>query len=122
MGCIQREERHAGGNPWDGVDALDALVAAYNNISAQVFPDKRIHCAFIDTPKVASIIPSYTKAVWQVRSPTQKGLNRLVEGVRKCIEGASIATGCQVQIKEYCLISLLVFIGIRWLTGLSWQE
>ena len=24
---------HAGGNPWDGINALDAVVSAYNNIS-----------------------------------------------------------------------------------------
>ncbi|KAJ6105022.1 hypothetical protein N7486_003711 [Penicillium sp. IBT 16267x] len=94
---------HAGGNPWAGVNALDALVASYNNVAVlrqQILPDQRVHVAFTDVPKVANIIPSYTKAFWQVRSPTLKGLNALVAKVRNCIEAGALATGCQVTISE----------------------
>ncbi|CRG86948.1 hypothetical protein PISL3812_03961 [Talaromyces islandicus] len=94
---------HAGGNPWEGINALDALVAAYNNVSVlrqQIFPEERIHCAFIDTPKVANVIPSHTKAYWQVRSPTLKGLNSLLTRVRNCIDAAALATGCRVEMVE----------------------
>lgn len=95
---------HAGGNPWEGINALDALVAAYNNISLlrqQIKPDERIHCAFQDVPTVANVIPAYTKAYWQVRSPSLKGLNALMARVRKCIEAGALATGCEVKLKEY---------------------
>ncbi|KAJ5159383.1 uncharacterized protein N7482_006387 [Penicillium canariense] len=94
---------HAGGNPWEGINALDALVASYNNVAVlrqQLLPEQRIHCAFMDTPKVANVIPAYTKAFWQVRSPSLKGLNSLVARVRKCIEAGALATGCTAQIKE----------------------
>lgn len=95
---------HAGGNPWEGINALDALIAAYNNVAVlrqQILPEERIHCAFLDTPKVANVIPSFTKAYWQVRSPTLKGLNKLTARVRNCIEAAALATGCQVKLNEY---------------------
>ncbi|KAJ5965213.1 uncharacterized protein N7479_005089 [Penicillium vulpinum] len=94
---------HAGGNPWEGINALDALVSSYNNVAVlrqQLLPDQRVHCAFLDTPKVANVIPDYTKAFWQVRSPTLKGLNTLVGKVRNCIEAGALATGCQVKIDE----------------------
>ncbi|EEA23288.1 hypothetical protein TMatcc_002145 [Talaromyces marneffei ATCC 18224] len=94
---------HAGGNPWDGINALDALVASYNNVAIlrqQILPDERIHCAFLDTPKVANVIPSSTKAYWQVRSPTLKGLNKLTARVRSCIEAGALATGCEVKMEE----------------------
>ncbi|PLB46436.1 hypothetical protein P170DRAFT_448327 [Aspergillus steynii IBT 23096] len=94
---------HAGGNPWEGVNALDALVTSYNNVAVlrqQLQPDERVHCAFLDTPKVANVIPSYTKAYWQVRSPTLKGLNKLMVRVRNCIEAGALATGCEVKIVE----------------------
>jgi metal-dependent amidase/aminoacylase/carboxypeptidase family protein len=68
-----------------------------------MLPDQRIHCAFLDTPKVANVIPDYTKAFWQVRSPTLTGLNTLIGKVRNCIEAGALATGCQVQISEYAL-------------------
>ena len=95
---------HAGGNPWEGVNALDALVTSYNNVAVlrqQLQPDERVHCAFLDTPKVANVIPAYTKAYWQVRSPTLKGLNRLMAKVRNCIEAGALATGCEVKLVEY---------------------
>ncbi|KAJ5256750.1 hypothetical protein N7478_012854 [Penicillium angulare] len=94
---------HAGANPWDGVNALDALVASYNNVAVlrqQLLPDQRVHCAFTDTPKVANVIPPFTKAFWQVRSPTLKGLNDLTLKVCNCIEAGALATGCQVTIRE----------------------
>ncbi|KAJ5128148.1 hypothetical protein N7448_008927 [Penicillium atrosanguineum] len=72
---------HAGGNPWDGINALDALVTSYNNVAVlrqQLLPEQRIHCAFMDTPKVANVIPEHTTAFWQVRSPSLKGLKLLV--------------------------------------------
>ncbi|KAB8202062.1 hypothetical protein BDV34DRAFT_215723 [Aspergillus parasiticus] len=83
---------HAGGNPWDGVNALDALVQAYNGISTlrqQILPEERIHGAFLDT-----------KSYWQVRSPTLQGLNKLIAKVRQCIEGAALVTGCTAKIDE----------------------
>ncbi|QRD93480.1 hypothetical protein F9C07_2260437 [Aspergillus flavus] len=94
---------HAGGNPWDGVNALDALVQAYNGISTlrkQILPEERIHGAFLDVPKVANVIPAYTNSYWQVRSPTLQGLNKLIAQVRQCIEGAAVVTGCTAKIDE----------------------
>ncbi|CAI7606486.1 unnamed protein product [Penicillium manginii] len=94
---------HAGGNPWEGVNALDALVMAYNGISGlrqQIMPDERIHGAFLDVPKVANIIPAYTKSYWQIRSPSLGGLDKLIARVRKCAEGAAVTTGCEVKIEE----------------------
>ncbi|KAJ5674311.1 uncharacterized protein N7477_004245 [Penicillium maclennaniae] len=94
---------HAGGNPWDGINALDALVTSYNNVAMlrqQLLPEQRIHCAFMDTPKVANVIPERTTAFWQVRSPSLKGLKLLVAKVRNCIEAGALATGCQVAIQE----------------------
>lgn len=94
---------HAGGNPWDGVNALDALVASYNNVSMlrqQLKPDERVHCAFLDTPKVANVIASHTKAYWQVRAPNLGDLKDLIVRVRNCIEAGATATGCEVKLEE----------------------
>ncbi|EAW06835.1 M20 family metallopeptidase [Aspergillus clavatus NRRL 1] len=94
---------HAGGNPWEGINALDALVSAYNNVAVmrqQMQPDERVHVAFLETPTVANVIPARTKAYWQVRSPTLKGLNRLMGKVRNCIEAGALSSGCKVEIVE----------------------
>jgi metal-dependent amidase/aminoacylase/carboxypeptidase family protein len=97
---------HAGGNPWDGINALDALVQAYNGVSTlrqHILPEERIHGAFLDVPKTANVIPAYTKSYWQIRSPSLQGLNKLIAKVRQCMEGAATTTGCTIKIKEFVL-------------------
>lgn len=92
---------HAGATPWDGQNALDAFVSAYNNVAMlrqQIRPLERIHCALLDTPKVANVIPAYNKACWQVRSPTLGGLRSLVDRVQNCIQAGALATGCEVDL------------------------
>ncbi|KAJ5178672.1 uncharacterized protein N7500_001371 [Penicillium coprophilum] len=59
------ESAHAGGNPWKGINTLDALVSSYNNVAVlrQQLPDWCVYCAFLDTPNVANVIADYTKAL-----------------------------------------------------------
>lgn len=50
--------------PWEGVNALDAAVLAYNNISAmrqQVHPESRIHGIILGSQEwVCNIIPAHS--------------------------------------------------------------
>lgn len=94
---------HAGANPWDGVNALDAFVAFYNNLSLlrqQVPPDTRIHGYLVEGPKVPNIIPDTTTCLFQVRSNRMKTLLPLLERAKNCAKAAALATGCEVEIKE----------------------
>ncbi|RAH44848.1 M20 family metallopeptidase [Aspergillus brunneoviolaceus CBS 621.78] len=96
-------ETHAGATPWEGRNALDALVSAYNNVSLlrqQLRPEERIHCAILETPTVANVIPAATKACWQVRSPSRAGLRALVSRVRRCVEAGALAAGCEAVAVE----------------------
>jgi metal-dependent amidase/aminoacylase/carboxypeptidase family protein len=56
---------HAAGAPWEGVNALDAAVLAYSNISAlrqQTHPDSRIHGIIMGSEEwVCNIIPGHSK-------------------------------------------------------------
>ncbi|EXJ83939.1 hypothetical protein A1O3_04606 [Capronia epimyces CBS 606.96] len=92
---------HAGLNPWDGINALDAVVCAYNNISVlrqQLHPVDRIHGAILEAPKVANVIPSRAKVGYTVRSSTRRGAYRLGEKVEACLNAAGLATGCKTEI------------------------
>ncbi|KAL3484517.1 major facilitator superfamily domain-containing protein [Aspergillus germanicus] len=94
---------HAGANPWEGINALDAVVAAYNNISMlrqQIEPQERIHGAIIQAPKVTNAIPANTVTKYTIRSPTMKGAVALGGRVRKCLEAGALATGCSYSIEE----------------------
>lgn len=92
---------HAGLNPWEGVNALDAIVCAYNNVSVlrqQLHPVEKIHGVILEVPKIANVIPSETKTGYTVRSETVQRASKLGEKVEACLVAAGLATGCQTEI------------------------
>ncbi|KAL1889638.1 hypothetical protein Sste5346_008757 [Sporothrix stenoceras] len=94
---------HAGGNPWDGINALDALVSAYTSVAMlrqQIRPEQRIHACILDAPKVGNVIPPHTRVQFATRSPTYGGARSLQDRVIKCLEGAAVATGCTVNYEK----------------------
>jgi metal-dependent amidase/aminoacylase/carboxypeptidase family protein len=94
---------HAGGNPWNGINALDAAVAAYNNISLlrqQIAPNDRIHNVLIESENTVNIIPAYAKAAYQTRSPELDDMKNLTERVCNCIKAASLATGTELELHK----------------------
>jgi amidohydrolase len=79
---------HASADPWEGVNALDAAVQTYNNVSMlrqQVRPDSRI-------------IPESAAAMFYVRSINLDYMWELQKRVIACAEGAAKATGCAVKV------------------------
>lgn len=94
---------HAGAEPWEGVNALDALVSAYNNVSMlrqQMRPDCRIHGAVIEAPKAANIIPESTKTFYSIRAPKMAAADELAKKVEACLSAGALATGCGYSIKR----------------------
>ncbi|PWN45601.1 amidohydrolase [Ceraceosorus guamensis] len=92
---------HAGMAPWEGVNALDAAVLAYNNISLlrqQIRPDCRVHGIISGNDWAPNVIPSSSRLTYNVRAPDVATLTPLRERVHKCFEAASLATGCKVDI------------------------
>lgn len=91
---------HAAGQPWKGVNALDAAVAAYTNVGLlrqQIEPEERIHCVIEDGGTVPNVIPDYTRMNWNVRSPTKQRADKLLARVKQCIEAGAGATGCSIE-------------------------
>jgi len=94
---------HAGAEPWEGINALDALVSAYNNVSMlrqQMSPDCRIHGAVAEAPKVANIIPDSTKVVYSVRGPSINVAEGLASRVEDCLRAGALATGCRCDVER----------------------
>ncbi|KAE8422242.1 hypothetical protein BDV36DRAFT_279982 [Aspergillus pseudocaelatus] len=91
---------HAAGDPWNGRNALDAAVAAYNNVALlrqQIEPDARIHGVFEDGGAAPNVIPEYTRMNWCIRSSTTKRSNELLDRVKKCFEAGAAAAGCSIN-------------------------
>ncbi|KAJ5295133.1 hypothetical protein N7508_009954 [Penicillium antarcticum] len=102
---------HASASPWEGVNALDALVTGYNTIfmlCQQIKPDERVHGAILEAPNVTNAIPEITRTKYSIHSPTMAGTRALGERVRKYLESGTLATGCMVGFEENQIFADLV--------------
>ena len=93
---------HASAYPDRGVNALDAAVQSYVNISTlrqSILPTDKIHGIIVSGGDAANIIPHYTKSAWYVRAQAMDRLAVLSEKVRACFKAAATATGCRLEIE-----------------------
>ncbi|KAG2130100.1 hypothetical protein BD769DRAFT_1627921 [Suillus cothurnatus] len=97
----QGHTAHAGLSPWEGQNALDAAVLAYNNVSLlrqQIKPTHRVHGIFEGKDWAPNIIPDHALMQWLVRAPTTSEMEDTRKRVVSCFEAAALASGCKVQI------------------------
>ena len=97
------KEAHASAFPEKGINALDAFVQSYVNISTlrqHILSTDKIHGIITDGGKAPNIIPALTRSKWYVRSQNFERLEVLRDRVRSCFEAAAQATGCQVEIEQ----------------------
>jgi amidohydrolase len=96
-------DSHASFAPQIGINALDAFVQAYVNVSTlrqAFFPTDKVHCIITHGGAAPNIIPSMTKSSWYVRAGTKTRMTELYAKVMACFEGAATATGCTFEVEE----------------------
>ncbi len=94
-------DAHAAAAPWEGRNALDAFVQAYNAIAMlrqHFLPTDKMHCIITHGGDAPNIIPSYTRSEWYVRAATKDRLEALMGRFRDSMQAAASATGCTVEI------------------------
>jgi amidohydrolase len=94
---------HASADPWEGVNALDAVIQTFNNVSMlrqQVRPAARIHGIVTRGGAAPNIIPEHAACTFYVRAPTLDDMWELRGRVVACAEGAARATGCTLQVLD----------------------
>ncbi|KAJ5735496.1 uncharacterized protein N7483_000621 [Penicillium malachiteum] len=93
-------EAHAAAAPWEGINALDAVVAAYNNISMlrQQLPlTQRVHGIISNGGERPNVIPGLTTMELYARAATDADLEILCKRLESCILAGAQASGCQVE-------------------------
>ncbi len=93
---------HASFAPDQGINALDALNLAYcsiNSLRQHLRQDGRIHGIITHGGDAPSIIPNYAAGLFYVRGANRSYRDELLEKVRKCCEGAALATGCEFKLE-----------------------
>ncbi|MFC1971967.1 M20 family metallopeptidase [Chloroflexota bacterium] len=91
---------HAAAYPENGINALEAMLQAFNAINAlrQHIKDKaRIHGIITDGGEAANIVPAHSAGNFIVRAEDDSYLDKLKERVMDCFIGAATATGARLE-------------------------
>ena len=92
---------HAAASPHKGINALDALVSAYQAIAQlrQHIPaSQRVHGIITDGGQAANIVPEHAAGLFFVRAANRDDLQSLEERVRECFRAGAVATGAELSI------------------------
>lgn len=100
---------HAAAAPWQGINAHDAAVLAYNNVSAmrqQLPPTARVHGIIEGHNMAPNVVPDNVSLHYNVRGPTAKDVEANLRKVIPCFEAAALATGCTYKVEK---VRILLF-------------
>jgi len=92
---------HAAATPWEGRNALDAVIGLFNNISAlrqQLKPDVRVHGIITKGGEAPNVIPDHTAAEFYIRARRRRDLDEVTARIKDCARAAALAAGCRVKI------------------------
>ena len=92
---------HASAMPFAGVNALDALVSAYQSIAQlrqHIRQNERIHGIFNEAGLAPNIVPTAGGYILRARRRWH-GTGRPQKRVKNCFEAGALASGCEVEIQ-----------------------
>ncbi len=92
---------HAAGSPDKGINALDACILTYNNISAlrqQLADDVRLHGIITHGGAAPNIIPDYAAAEFLVRAAEKDDALVVLGKVEDCARAGALAAGAEVKL------------------------
>jgi amidohydrolase len=91
---------HAASRPEQGINALEAMIMAFNAINSlrQHIKDRcRIHGIITDGGQAANIVPAHCAGNFMVRAPDDVYLEELKGRVLDCFKGAALASGARLE-------------------------
>ena len=95
---------HAAADPWEGANALDAVIQTFNNVAMlrqQVRPSARVHGIVTNGGAAPNIIPESAACLFYVRAADLAYMWELHGRVVACAEGAAKATGTTLKVLAY---------------------
>ena len=96
------EAAHAAAMPERGINALDALVIAYQGVAAlrqHIKPTERIHGIITDGGQAPNIVPERAAGRFYVRAATATELAALKTRVEGCFRAGAEATGAELDLR-----------------------
>ncbi|MFC1998065.1 M20 family metallopeptidase [Chloroflexota bacterium] len=93
---------HAAASPHEGINALEAMIQAFNNINSlrQHVKDKaRMHGIITNGGEAENVVPAYSSGKFLIRAQESVYLDKLCIRVLNCFEAAALASGAQLKYK-----------------------
>ncbi len=93
-------EAHAASRPEAGVNALDAMLLAFQSIAAlrqHIRGTARVHGVITDGGEAPNIVPGHSAASFLVRAEDDAYLEEMKQRVLDCFEGGAKATGATLE-------------------------
>ena len=91
---------HASSSPHLGLNALDAVVTAYQSIAQlrqHIMSSERIHGIITEGGLAPNIVPERAACRFMIRAPNADALAALKRRVQACFEAGALATGCRLE-------------------------
>ncbi len=95
------EAAHAAAMPERGVNALDAMMLAYQGVAAlrqHIRPTERIHGIVTDGGQAPNVVPERSAGRFYVRAADFQDLAPLKARVEACFRAGALATGCTLEL------------------------
>ncbi|KAB2569624.1 Peptidase M20 domain-containing protein 2 [Lasiodiplodia theobromae] len=96
---------HAAAAPWEGRNACDAIVGAYEGIARlrqhlNTTKDggESVQGVILKAGEAPNVVPDYAEGTFSIRARNTAGLHRLRERVEPVFTGAAAAAGCEVEL------------------------
>ncbi|HEX9188706.1 MAG TPA: amidohydrolase, partial [Vicinamibacteria bacterium] len=129
---FQGRTAHAAYDPWNGrsaVDALELFTHGVNMMREHVKPTVRIHYAIQQGGDVPNVVPDHARLWLWARDFERKGVDEVLERLRKAAEGAALMAGVEgrltVQAGDYEVLvneagARLLDANLRWLGPIAY--
>ncbi|SMF62446.1 aminobenzoyl-glutamate utilization protein B [Xaviernesmea oryzae] len=91
---------HAAVAPWDGRDALDAVIlmdSGMAQLREHMMPGLTMHRVVTHGGEQPNVIPARASVWWYFRGPTAESVDPLFARARDVAKGAALMTGCEVE-------------------------
>jgi amidohydrolase len=95
-------EAHAAAQPERGINALEAMIIAFNSINSMrqhIRATARVHGVITDGGAAPNIVPGHSAASFLVRAEDDAYLEELKRRVIACFEAGATATGATLELR-----------------------
>ncbi len=93
---------HAGGDPWNGISAMDAVQLMNHGVEClreHMIPEARIHYVIEDGGHEPNVVAAYARSWYYVRAPERSMVDYIYEQILKIADGADLMAGTTHEIE-----------------------